>query len=93
MRYVRECYRWYLPCRAPQGEWSHFAAPFPPRGGLPDDVEFLQIQIYSYWPPGEYFWDNVKLHADPRQHAPEPEARPRTPNAGRTSDAISPVGP
>lgn len=78
-RYLRECYRWYLACRARPGEWNHFAAPVPPRGGLPEDVEFLQIQIYSYWPPGEYLWDNVLLFADPRQKEPQPEAPARTP--------------
>lgn len=88
LRYVRECYRWYLACRATPGQWNHFAAPFPPRGGLPDDVEFLQIQIYSYWPPGEYLWDNVLLFADPSQESPQPSARSRTPNAGRTSDVV-----
>ena len=62
MRYVRECYRWYLSCAGAPGEWNHFAACFPPRGGLPADVDFLQIQIYSYWPPGEYLWDNVLLY-------------------------------
>jgi hypothetical protein len=68
MRYVRECYRWYLPCNGKAGTWNHFAAPFPPRGGLPDDVEFLQIQVYSYWPPGEYLWDNVLLFEAPEKN-------------------------
>lgn len=67
MRYVRECYRWYLSCASEPGEWNHYAAPFPPRGPLPDDVEFLQIQIYSYWPAGEYLWDNVLLFDAPQQ--------------------------
>lgn len=62
MRYVREVYRWYLPCRGEQGVWKHFAAPFPPRGGLPKHVEVLQIQIYCYWPPGEYLLDDVHLY-------------------------------
>jgi len=80
MRYVRECYRWYLSCRGRGGEWMHFAAPVPPRGGLPDNVEYLQIQIYSYWPPGEYLWDDVLLFPDPRQSAPLPAEPARTPN-------------
>ncbi|MBI5724344.1 MAG: hypothetical protein HZA50_10335 [Planctomycetes bacterium] len=80
MRYMRETYRWYLSCRSKAGQWMHFAAPFPPRGGLPADVEFLQIQIYSYWPPGEYLWDNVFLFKDPNQAATQPEEKARTPN-------------
>ncbi len=88
MRYVRECYRWYLNCKDAKGEWKHLAAPFPPRGGLPADVEWLQIQVYSYWPPGEYLWDNVHLYADPRQKAPLAEEKARTPHFGKTSDVV-----
>lgn len=79
-RYLRECYRWYLACHGTKGTWTHAAAPFPPRGGLPSDVEWLQIQIYSYWPPGEYQWDNVHLYKDPRQKTLQEEAKPRTKN-------------
>ena len=88
MRYVRECYRWYLACRSKAGEWTHLAAPFPPRGGLPKNVEYLQIQIYTYWPPGTYLWDNVNLYRDPNQKKPLPEVKPRTKNFGRTSDVV-----
>ncbi|MFP4107022.1 MAG: hypothetical protein ACLFVU_13165 [Phycisphaerae bacterium] len=80
LRYMRECYRWYLNCKDAKGEWAHLAAPFPPRGGLPKFVDYLQIQIYSYWPPGEYLWDNVHVYPDPRQKTPLPEVKPRTKN-------------
>lgn len=82
-RYRRECYRWYLACRVTGDGWQHFAEPFPPRGGLPDNVQWLRIDIYCYWPPGEYVIDNVGLHADPRQTAPLPEEQPRTPGVTR----------
>jgi len=87
-RYRRECYRWYLACRDEEGVWKHYAAPFPPRGGLPEAVRWLRIEIYAYWPPGEYLFDNVHLHADPRQKAPLAEEPARTPNFGRTSDVV-----
>ena len=79
-RYLRECFRWYLSCRNEEDIWTHYAAPFPPRGGLPKNVEWLQVQIYAYWPPGNFLFDNVHLYADPRQKAPLPEEKPRTPN-------------
>ena len=79
-RHRRECYRWYLNCAEAKNEWKHLAAPFPPRGGLPPNVQWLQIQVYSYWSPGEYLWDNVFLHTDPRQDSPAPVEKARTPN-------------
>jgi len=77
--FLRECCRWYLNCRGEDGKWNHLAAPFPPRGGLPADVQWLQIQVYTYWPAGTYRYDNVLLYKDPRQKAPLPEEKPRTP--------------
>ena len=79
-RYRRECFRWYLACRNEEDVWMHYAAPFPPRGGLPKNVEYLRIEVYAYWPPGEFLFDNVHLYADPGQKAPLPEEKPRTPN-------------
>ncbi|MBL7134701.1 MAG: hypothetical protein ISS78_11430 [Phycisphaerae bacterium] len=79
-RYLRECFRWQLACRNERNVWTHYAAPFPPRGGLPKNVEWLQIQVYAYWPPGAFYFDNVHLHTDPRQKALLPEVKPRTPN-------------
>ena len=78
-RYRRECYRWYLNCGG-SGDWKHHAAPVPPRGGLPAHVRWIQIQVYSYWPPDEYLWDNVHLYKDPRQTAPLPAVNARTKN-------------
>jgi len=86
--FLRECYRWYLNCRGSGGKWDHLAAPFPPRGGLPEGVEWFQIQVYSYWPAATYHWDNVFFYKDPRQKAPLPEVKPRTPNFGKTSDVV-----
>ena len=85
-RHRRECYRWYLACRNTTGDWKHYAAAFPPRGGLPKNVEWLQIQIYAYWPPGSYLFDNVHLHADPRQTAPLDEVKARTKNFERSEE-------
>lgn len=78
-RYRRETYRWYLSCRNFEGGWKHYAAPFPPRGGLPGNVKFLRIEVYAYWPPGTYLFDNVWLYADPGQKTPLGEEPPRTP--------------
>ncbi len=82
-RYRREVYRATLHCRGEKGEtgWQHYAIPVPPRGGLPENVQWLQVQCYAYWPAGEYFFDNVHLYADPNQEPGKklPETKPRTP--------------
>ena len=79
-RYRRECFRWYLSCRNEADEWTHYAAPLPPRGGLGKKVRWLRVEIHAYWPPGEYRFDNVSLYKDPRQKTPQPEEAPRTPH-------------
>ena len=76
-RYRRESYRWYLNCTG-GNDWTHYAAPFPPRGGLPRNVQWLQIQVYAYWPPGTYYFDNVHLYKDPAAKGPLPEEPART---------------
>ena len=79
-RYRREVYRWYLNCGGGGGRWRHLAAPVPPRGALPDNVRWIQIQVYAYWPPGAYYFDNVHLYRDPTQKTPLPEEPARTPS-------------
>jgi TolB-like protein len=88
-RYRRESYRWYLNLRGPN-DWHHYAAPFPPRGGLPDNVLWLQIQIYSYWPPGEYLWDDCWLYKDPRLAGPVDEEPARTKRFERSREQTRP---
>lgn len=91
-RYRRETYRWYLNvqrenARSIEKGWMHLAEPFPPRGGLPEDVKWLQIQVYPYWPPATYYFDNVHLYLDPADEALEEEAA-RTEDFKRTSDIV-----
>ena len=78
-RYRREVYRWYLACRNEEDVWKHYADPFPPRGGLPKNVQWLRIEVYAYWPPGEFLFDDVQFYKDPRLTAPQPEEPARTP--------------
>ena len=93
-RYRRMVYEWYLACRNEAGtDWKHYAAPFPPRGGLPGNVKYFRIHVYAYWPLGEYLFDNVHLYRDPRQQAPLPEEKPRTVNFKPTAgDTVPPDG-
>jgi hypothetical protein len=89
-RYRRESYRWFLNCIEGGKDWTHHAAPFPPRGGLPKNVQWLQIQVYAYWPPGTYYFDNVHLYKDPTQKAPLPEEPARTDNFDKSRQQTVP---
>lgn len=80
-RYRREVYRATLHCHGEKDNtgWQHYALVIPPRGGLPKNIQWLQIQCYAYWPAGEYYFDNVHLYEDPKQKVLAPEVKPRTP--------------
>ncbi len=83
----RECYRWYINLTGGGKDWAHMVEVFPPRGGLPKNVQWLRIDIYPYWPPGTYYYDNVHLYKDPNQKAPKAEQQPRTPDYSKP-DAV-----
>ena len=87
-RYRRESFRWFLSCRNFDDTWKHYAAPFPPRGGLPKNVKWLVVEVYAYWPPAKYLFDNVNVYLDPNQKAPLAEEAARTANFGMTSDVV-----
>ena len=92
-RHRRESYRWYLNTAGGPAKWHHYAAPFPPRGGLPENVQWLSIQIYSYWPPGTYLWDNCFLYEHPGVDAPVSEEQGRTKNLDRSRRETTATAP
>jgi len=66
----RELYRMYLALRTEtQGrEWETFSRTFNPTLRKPvsrkpgvevPEVKFMRVMLYSYWPLGKYYWDNV----------------------------------
>lgn len=70
----REVWRTYLACRNFEGEWKHYSQTLLPAAG----VQKLRVIIYSYWPPGVYEWDNVRLVEEPL-----PTTRPNREPGGR----------
>jgi len=65
----RKLYDTYLACRVSGKErWSHFTQTFCPTDKTPDVTE-IRVMLFSYWPPGIYYWDNVEI-----TEAPEAEA-------------------
>jgi hypothetical protein len=31
----------------------------PMRDALPPQVQWMGVMLYTYWPLGEYYWDNI----------------------------------
>lgn len=69
------------PC---DGQWRRYARLFQPSrskttlDGKPVQTQYLQVQIYAYWKPGSYYFDNVRLEIIGTEE-PEPEKKPAEP--------------
>ena len=64
----REIWRTYLACRNFENQWKHYSETFViPERGVPMSkvatvhVKWIRIIPYGYWPPGVFYWDNVKI--------------------------------
>ncbi|MCE9592526.1 MAG: hypothetical protein K8S99_18620 [Planctomycetes bacterium] len=59
-------------------EWKTYTHDRPrhPTGReLTEDVRFIRIVLYPYWPPGEYWYDNVRVYeVDPLPEGGKPKA-------------------
>ncbi|HUT34047.1 MAG TPA: hypothetical protein VNE39_11235 [Planctomycetota bacterium] len=58
----RELYNAYLALRTETKgkEWETFTRTFNPTLKTPD-VKWMGVMLYSYWPLGKYYWDNVVI--------------------------------
>lgn len=68
----REIWRTYLACRNFENAWKHYSETFtiPERGVRMSDVVTVQVRWiriipYAYWPPGLFYWDDVKVVEEP----------------------------
>lgn len=50
-----------LNCEGAGKEWRTFRMVFPANTRLPAAIEKLKIQLYPYWPPATYYFDDVRL--------------------------------
>jgi len=72
----REVWRTYLKCNNTTGDWQEFAltftvrkdfkpvvkyAPDGKRRSYPVRLRWVRVILYAYWPPGQYYFDDVKL--------------------------------
>jgi len=58
---MRVIYKTYLNCRLKGTAWQHFEQTFNPTAKTPTVAE-MRVMLFSYWPPGEYFFDNIKIY-------------------------------
>lgn len=75
----REIYRAPMTLHGLTNEWRRFSRVFHPARSKGARVrrrlrpEWLQVQLYSYWPVGLYYWDNVRLEVVGYEPVPEQE--------------------
>ncbi|MDZ7816638.1 MAG: hypothetical protein U5N86_11785 [Planctomycetota bacterium] len=56
---VRQVFKWYLACRDVETTWKKFDEWIPCK--MPQNVEFVKICLYPYWPNGEYYFDDIRF--------------------------------
>jgi hypothetical protein len=82
----RNAYRAPLTLHGCGREWRRFARVFHPARSKSTyrarliQPQYLRVELYAYWPPGNYQFDNVRLdivgYEKVRREAEEPEDRP-----------------
>ena len=56
-------------CRTKSGDWTRFEQDFHPTKYRPEVTE-MRVMLYAYHPPGEYWFDNIKI--EPVSDLPSP---------------------
>ncbi len=71
---MRVIYKTYLNCRLNGQGWQHFTQNFNPTSRTPKVTE-MRVMLFAYWPPGQYFFDNVKITQVPETPASNLKAK------------------
>ena len=53
-------YETIVNCRVENAEWTHFTQVFHPTRVRPK-CNSMKVMLYAYWPPGRYWFDNVRI--------------------------------
>lgn len=56
---MRRGYKVYKNC-AGSGDWQAFTLEFNPTKSSPQ-IQWVRVKLFAYWPPGVYFFDNVRI--------------------------------
>jgi hypothetical protein len=79
----RDAYRAPMQLDPCDGQWRRYARVFHPSeskstlGKEPLKTQFLQVQLYAYWKPGNYYFDNCRLEIVGYEERKEPAAQPK----------------
>lgn len=57
---LRRMYETYIPCRTKDAKWIHISQCFHPTKHS-KKVTVLKVMLFAYWPPGKYYYDNIKI--------------------------------
>jgi len=60
-------YKKFLDCPA-STEWKTFSMSFNPTSHTPK-VKWIRVMLYAYWPPGTYYFDNVRVFPAEKEKA------------------------
>jgi len=71
----RRRYETVVFCRVPDGRWTTISQVFHPTKHRPEVAE-MRVMLYAYWPPGVYWFDNVRI--DPVSDEEYEQARTAT---------------
>lgn len=58
----RRRYEKVVTCRTDQAGWTHFSAVLNPTLNRPEVTE-MKVMLYAFYPPGIYWFDNVRIEA------------------------------
>jgi hypothetical protein len=61
---MRRRYETIVKCGGAKDEWTEFSKDFCPTRLRPEVTE-MKVMLYAYWPPGVYWFDNVRITALP----------------------------
>ena len=84
------------PC---DGQWRRYARLLHPwqskatLGGKPLKPQWLQVQIYAYWKPGNYYFDNVRLDIVGMEETEPAQAPPAARGPAATKPQATPAPP
>ena len=90
----RETYNTYLACRVTGDRWMHFRRrdPFSP-GRRSSTVKYMKVFIYTYWPPGVYHFDNLRIWEVKKDGSPVGAVSAAAAARGGEKAGDAPLGP